>query len=201
MPCKHICRRFCHIEDPGHQKQKCDERCTRSCSKGHSCPKKCYQDCHPCLSMMEKVLPCTHSQLMLCFKDPAEEYCVTKVVKVQYFARRISFMHFHPNDRRGVFLKQDFPTCTHRIELDCGRPISKETCPEKCGMQLDCHHICNLNCHKRSSHDKLPCRQPCLRTPCPEKHSCPKQCFEDCGKCLVDVVKKLPCGHQVCILI
>lgn len=64
-------------------------------------------------------------------------------------------------------------------------------------MHLDCEHVCNKICHKRSSHAKMECTQPCRRTQCPEKHPCPKQCFEDCGKCLVDMVKKLPCGHEV----
>ena len=64
-------------------------------------------------------------------------------------------------------------------------------------MHLDCDHICNRICHKRSSHAQMPCTQPCRRLTCPEKHPCPKQCFEECGKCVVDVVKKLPCGHNV----
>lgn len=105
-----------------------------------------------------------------------------------------------PVGRLNFISLQNFTTCTHQIELDCGRPVSKEQCPELCGMLLDCHHICNLRCHKRSSHEKIDCRQPCLKAPCPEKHPCPKECFQDCEKCLVDVIKKLPCGHDVSAL-
>ncbi|EFX83237.1 hypothetical protein DAPPUDRAFT_301907 [Daphnia pulex] len=79
--------------------------------------------------------------------------------------------------------------------------VEEIKCPEQCGMHLDCDHICNRICHMRSSHAKMPCTQPCRRFTCPEKHPCPKQCYEECGKCLVDVFPKvvtLPdCGHKV----
>ena len=64
-------------------------------------------------------------------------------------------------------------------------------------MNLDCDHICDRICHNKSSHAKLSCTQPCRRLTCPEKHPCPNKCFEECGKCVVDVIKKLPCGHDV----
>ncbi|XP_057379336.1 NFX1-type zinc finger-containing protein 1-like [Daphnia carinata] len=171
MPCGHICPKICHAEDREHIRQKCHGACLRFCAVGHKCPKICYQDCNPCMTTIPKVLPCNHSQITECHRDPANEYCLTKVVKA-------------------------FPTCQHTIELNCGTPISEVKCPELCGMRLDCEHICNRICHKRSSHAKMPCDQPCHRFTCPEKHPCPKKCFEECGKCVVDVVKKLPCGHD-----
>ncbi|KAI9551691.1 hypothetical protein GHT06_022027 [Daphnia sinensis] len=172
MPCGHICPKICHAEDRDHTRQKCHEACLRYCAVGHKCPKMCYKDCNPCLTRIPKVLvPCNHTQITECHRDPATEYCLTKVVKA-------------------------FSTCQHTIELDCGKPISEVKCPELCGMRLDCEHICNRICHKRSSHAKMPCDQPCRRFTCPEKHPCPKKCFEECGRCMFDVVKKLPCGHD-----
>ena len=79
----------------------------------------------------------------------------------------------------------------------CGRDVSKEKCPVKCDKTMDCEHICALNCHETIPHDQVKCSQSCRRTPCPEKHPCPKKCFEDCGDCLVEVVKTLTCGHEV----
>nr|CAD7410640.1 unnamed protein product [Timema cristinae] len=32
---------------------------------------------------------------------------------------------------------------------------------------------------------------------CKLEHRCPKRCFENCGKCVVKVERKLPCGHLV----
>ena len=39
-------------------------------------------DCYPCLTQVPKILPCSHTQSVECSKDPEEEYCLTKVVKV-----------------------------------------------------------------------------------------------------------------------
>lgn len=83
MPCGHICPKICHVEDRQHVKQKCYEGCLRTCSIGHPCPKKCYQDCYPCLTKVPKVLqPCNHTQTTECYQDPKEVFCVTKVVRV-----------------------------------------------------------------------------------------------------------------------
>lgn len=92
---------------------------------------------------------------------------------------------------------QDLAHCQHRLEMDCGQKASEVSCPFECEMLLDCGHICNRPCHKRSSHEKLACRQPCLRSPCSLNHPCPKRCHEDCGDCQTKLLKKLPCGHEV----
>lgn len=185
-----------HVEDREHTRQKCHEPCLRSCSVGHRCPKRCYEDCHPCLTEIPKILfPCNHTQITECYKDPENEYCFTTVVKV--FSSIL--LHFFLNATALQIHQQAFPICQHTIELDCGKQISEVKCTELCGMHLDCDHICNRICHKRSSHAKMQCTQPCRRLMCPVKHPCPKQCFEECGKCVVDVVKKLPCGHDVSI--
>lgn len=31
---------------------------------------------------------------------------------------------------------------------------------------------------------------------CENNHPCEKQCAENCGECMVPMVKTLPCGHQ-----
>lgn len=74
-----------HVEDREHTRQKCHETCLRYCAVGHKCPKICYQDCNPCLTRIPKVLvPCKHTQITECHRDPAKEYCLTKVVKVPH---------------------------------------------------------------------------------------------------------------------
>lgn len=42
----------------------------------------------------------------------------------------------------------------------------------------------------------MKCEKECTRTPCSRQHPCPRQCWEDCGKCEFPMYKiKLPCGH------
>lgn len=35
---------------------------------------------------------------------------------------------------------------------------------------------------------------------CENDHPCEKKCAENCGKCMVSMVKTLPCGHQASVL-
>jgi hypothetical protein len=80
-----------HFEDREHTRQNCLEACLRSCSVGHRCPKRCYEDCHPCLTEIPKtLLPCNHTQITECHKDPRKEYCLKKVVKVFFLS---SYLH------------------------------------------------------------------------------------------------------------
>ena len=96
-----------------------------------------------------------------------------------------------------IFSSQKLTFCQHEQWMDCGMSPELVKCLEKCGMLLDCGHHCDLRCHQQSSHANIPCQQPCNRTPCQDKHTCPKKCHEPCGNCLEEVVKSLPCGHQV----
>ncbi|XP_057379532.1 NFX1-type zinc finger-containing protein 1-like [Daphnia carinata] len=170
MGCGHVCPRICHVNDRKHTQFKCKENCTRFCPVGHPCPKKCFADCNPCVVRVTKKLPCTHEQIVLCYKDPAKEFCQTPVWKI-------------------------LPACGHGVDLLCGASVSEAVCPEPCGMTLDCDHICPLSCHKRSSHANVKCQEPCQRQ-CSDHHPCTKMCFEDCGKCHVKMTKTLPCGHE-----
>jgi hypothetical protein len=85
MSCGHICPKICHLSDRDHILFKCQESCTRFCPVGHPCPKKCFNDCNPCMEKVnKKLLPCTHEQLVSCYKDPATEFCQTLVWKVYF---------------------------------------------------------------------------------------------------------------------
>jgi hypothetical protein len=85
MSCGHICPKICHLSDRDHVLFKCQESCTRFCPVGHPCPKKCFNDCNPCMEKVnKKLLPCTHEQPVSCYKDPATEFCQTSVWKVYF---------------------------------------------------------------------------------------------------------------------
>jgi hypothetical protein len=72
-------------------------------------------------------------------------------------------------------------------------------CNEKCHFRLTCGHACTYKCHSDNpEHIGIKCFQPCLRLQPKCKHPCPKQCFENCGRCnhLVGKVT-LPCEHEL----
>lgn len=91
--------------------------------------------------------------------------------------------------------------CNHRVEMECGQAVETARCPEVCGEELECGHVCEQDCHSKKSHNHINCGKPCSRS-CPEGHPCPKRCNEACRKCVKEVVKILPCGHEVfrCII-
>ena len=66
LECGHLCPWFCHpIED--HEKSgviKCPKPCVRKCIAGlhQNCKLKCYQKCFSCTVLVDKNLPCGHSQ-------------------------------------------------------------------------------------------------------------------------------------------
>lgn len=73
-------------------------------------------------------------------------------------------------------------------------------CRKLCGTRLDkCGHVCELSCHGYDrNHEQYKCRKRCERLTCKDGHPCTKKCFEDCGKCMFKVEKKVPmCGHVV----
>nr|CAD7434131.1 unnamed protein product [Timema monikensis] len=73
-------------------------------------------------------------------------------------------------------------------------------CLKLCNILMLCGHVCQSVCHVQNrDHNNYKCQQPCSRYPpdCKLEHRCPKRCFENCGKCVVKVERKLPCGHLV----
>ncbi|XP_048249506.1 NFX1-type zinc finger-containing protein 1-like [Haliotis rufescens] len=69
-------------------------------------------------------------------------------------------------------------------------------CMKKCDFRLNCGHVCRYSCHPLDrEHSEYHCQKACLKT-CTVGHTCPKPCFEECGKCIVVVPKVLPvCEH------
>ncbi|CAI7840806.1 unnamed protein product, partial [Closterium sp. NIES-54] len=80
---------------------------------------------------------------------------------------------------------------------------SEGGCSQMCGFRLtSCGHTCPRRCHGDDrAHANAFCPKECNRIrpleECPHRHTCPKQCGEECGPCLVTIkALTLPCGHQ-----
>ncbi len=57
-----------------------------------------------------------------------------------------------------------------------------------------CGHRCPLSCHV-TEHTRDICIEICgIKRPC--GHICELYCREDCGDCLVPVIRRLKCGHD-----
>ena len=87
LQCGHTCQLSCHSYDPRHEKYRCNKRCGRvrpECDYGHKCPKKCHEECGPCLVRVEKVIPgCGHRQMVECGKKPEDFFCMEKCQKMR----------------------------------------------------------------------------------------------------------------------
>ncbi|KAJ4449056.1 hypothetical protein ANN_00451 [Periplaneta americana] len=91
----------------------------------------------------------------------------------------------HPDQVRTVSSAADF------------QAIPEGGCELLCGVLLKCGHICQSICHANDrEHNNYKCLvEPCDIVMCDLGHRCKKKCFEDCGKCIVPVLRHLPCGH------
>ncbi|XP_046388092.1 NFX1-type zinc finger-containing protein 1-like [Ischnura elegans] len=67
-------------------------------------------------------------------------------------------------------------------------------CRLKCNEKMNCGHNCEKVCHLQD-HDEYECYEICNQVMCFRDHRCEKQCWQDCGDCMVPVESTLPCGH------
>ncbi|KAK3878843.1 hypothetical protein Pcinc_016532 [Petrolisthes cinctipes] len=146
------------------------------CGLNHQCPKKCYQECGPCMVVVKKKLPCAHIHNIECHIDPKRHPCPTVVEK-------------------------EIPHCQHKVNMPCHKDPKTFPCPEKCDTRVDCGHMCRQKCHATQDPDHLTynCYEKCTRinTGCTQQHPCLKKCYEDCGACTVKIRKVLPCQHPL----
>ncbi|PKK69466.1 hypothetical protein RhiirC2_661403 [Rhizophagus irregularis] len=72
-------------------------------------------------------------------------------------------------------------------------------CHKKCQVMLNCGHECTYKCHSDDpKHIEIKCFQPCRKPQPVCGHTCPKPCFETCGRCEYPISKvKLPCNHEI----
>ena len=120
LDCGHVCHMLCHPIDPEHKEYECQKPCARkTCALNHKCPKKCYQECGPCMVPLGKTLPlCGHLQMVPCYmcEDLSLVECQTPCVKT-------------------------WP-CGHKFETKCHVDPRLTQCKIPCGSTLNCGHPC-----------------------------------------------------------
>ncbi|RPA78403.1 hypothetical protein BJ508DRAFT_228237 [Ascobolus immersus RN42] len=216
LNCGHPCVAKCH-STPMHDSTNCMERCPRQhpiC--GHSCPKRCYQDCGDCLEPIFNVeLPCGHVQArMACYETRSLDIfkCRFKVEKPASWCSHVLRMDCY-QDPKDVFCNKicgDLLPCGHSCRKACGACRTKSAvqqelsvverhpkCSQKCGRNFTtCSHACNNECH--SGQDCLPCDQPC--TVACSHSKCPKECSQPCPPCASACQWSCPHQEQECQL-
>ncbi|XP_054748296.2 NFX1-type zinc finger-containing protein 1-like isoform X1 [Lytechinus pictus] len=208
LSCGHVCRMPCHPTDMNHENYKCRQKCTKIiCTSGHRCMKLCYQPCDTqCLRMVNKELPCGHSQKVSCSKNTSNVICESQCRRILDCRHRCK----EPCGKKctekceEMVRHSDWP-CGHNVKVKCSD--GPESCPAPCSEMLSCEHQCRGTCGKchqgrlhafcREKCDRtLVCGHPCLSTcaadcpPCTRKcdnrcqHSkCKKKCGEPCVPC------------------
>ena len=120
LECGHICDQVCHPTDLEHTERfACQQPCSkRICDLGHNCPRKCSDECGPCMVRVPKLIPgCNHEQEIPCSVDPAKFKC------------------------KELVSKQAFP-CGHVNRVQCSVAPNDIVCKEPCGT-LECGHPCS----------------------------------------------------------
>ncbi|CAH0548132.1 unnamed protein product [Brassicogethes aeneus] len=181
LPCGHICKMLCHVQDRDHAKSRCLEPCTKLlCDSNpfHKCRQECYRDCGPCTYRVLRDLDCGHQVSLECHID-------------------------HTNYKCREPVKTKLP-CGHEADKPCHMDVDNFRCPLPCDVRVEpCGHACMKKCHVKYDPDHLEyqCRQPCpkFRKDCTTKadhHRCRKLCFEECEPCLLEVQKsRTVCPH------
>ena len=120
LDCGHVCGMMCHPVDPEHLEYECQKPCIRKlCELNHKCPKRCYQECGPCMEPLEKTLPlCGHLQKVPCYmcEDLSVIKCQTPCTKT-------------------------WP-CGHEIATKCHVDPLYTPCEIPCDVTLNCGHTC-----------------------------------------------------------
>ena len=168
--CRHVVLLPCHF-DP------VDHICRRSCSKmypcGHSCQKKCFQECDEVcmLPVSKKNLKCGHIDDIPCYMDVKDWPCTKQC------ERKLS--------------------CGHNCKQKCGEACSSSQCTELRTIPLRCGHRTQVECKDFNSTKitgAMKCQQQCTKKlTC--GHACKKLCFEPCTvNCEANVTQNCPKG-------
>ena len=202
----------------------CTANCSRKCSKGHACPKKCYEICGNCKVEVLKTIPgCNHNLKLPCCVEPCPEICTSPCEKVLPCKHLCPNKCYEPCGNCEVKVLKTISECGHKVELPCHIEPAHKNCTKLCEKLLPCKHKCELICgrqcsskcnakisktwacghffmklcHEATNPNDYPCKRKCKKKLSCE-HPCPKTCGEPCDiKCSATVARKYPCGHSV----
>ncbi|KAI5741810.1 hypothetical protein M8J76_017257 [Diaphorina citri] len=230
LDCNHKCRKRCkdmcgecneivkkQIPDCGHvvnlkckihpERKHCKIPCERLLSCGHTCAKKCCDECNS--SDCEVLVDCPHVE-SLC-GHPTKVPCKDRHAVASDLRKKA--LESCPEPCGEILL------CEHACQGSCSgckQGRLHEMCKQKCGRVKICGHSCTVDCSALCPPCKLPCMTRCQHSkcnnpcgercpPCQERctwhcqhKQCRRKCSDMCGRsrCYKDCKKKLQCGHD-----
>lgn len=191
-PRNHVYQRKC-----SESSKACDNVCGRLLDCGHTCTKKCSEDCGPCSVTVTKRCPYQHSYAFKCpgtsnsGASQCSEKCTTK----------LKCGHVCTGKCGECYSRRIHNPCPYKLDLHaiCGHtkttpciglqfPCIRKCSLVACSHHEQCGHRCWKECRER-------CRQPCI-VKCRHKQ-CLKQCDVPCRltACNEKCDKLLVCGH------
>ncbi|KAG0046738.1 hypothetical protein BGZ83_008088 [Gryganskiella cystojenkinii] len=213
LPCRHKCPRMCHFDDLEHLQSMCQEPCTRVLGLcGHTCSKKCREDCGNCqLFIGTVILPCGHKLENASCAQGRNRQMIQCKVRVNKRLPRCEYMaEMDCRDDASEFqckvrVKKRLPHCVHMAEMDCRDNANDFHCKVQVKKYLPrCEHMAEMDC--RDNANNFQCKAKCETTlEC--GHICPRNCLEcqststmacksdpNTMKMVVDLFKKTPLG-------
>ena len=189
--CKQVCQKSCpkcdfskevpcyfdftNDADVAYEKYKCKQPCSKKlCELGHLCPYECWKKCaKKCSYLVEKENPfCHHEYEVPCsFTFSGKPW-----TKHSTFESR-SYKY----NKCQILVDKKNPVCLHIYKVPCFFVFSK--------------HVSRYSArlHSLSNEDENYdiCQEPCAKKLCDNDHLCPKKCYEECGRCMFIMEKKI----------
>ena len=195
--CGHECELVCHGYDRNHEINGCTKPCQKIlCSNNHVCTKRCCEDCGPCMQLVERVLPCGHTQQVPCHIPVDKFRCKNDCIHLMQCGHLCMKPCGDDHTKDCTILVNKRLTCGHTVEMVCHESVDDEICSEPCGKLLDCLHQCTGTCGIcMQGRIHAPCQSACGRTlVC--GHPCHELCTKECPPCSAKCENR--CLHSVC---
>ena len=143
LECGHVCEMACHPTDPEHKEYTCKKPCAKVlCKLNHKCTKRCYQECGPCLKLVDKLLPCGHFQKVPCSYNPSEVKCVSPCPKILRCGHQCQNLCSEDCTVKCVNVTKKTWPCGHENQAKCHVNPLETPCNAPCGVNLKCGHLC-----------------------------------------------------------
>jgi hypothetical protein len=175
--------------------------CQIPCAETLSCLHSCFQPCHdpashdriPCRKPCNKILGCGHKCQNMCFEKCGTCQYPIGEQTLSSCGHQVGKICGGSTPKCLLIIRKETLPCNHTVDVRCFEKDEKLICPQPCGVELSCGHICLSGCKECFPAAKHP---PCPRL-CPKENTCGHNCLAQCHG---DVPCPTECS-QPCLLV